>query len=1136
MLKFGIVRKALATDAKMYRWVCLLLVVATIVGRSTAQDMCGYKKCSALPVKPGYVNVHLVPHTHDDVGWLKTVDQYYYGANNSIQIAGVQYILDSVIPQLEMKPSRTFIYVEIAFFYRWWREQDADMRGRVRKLVSNGQLEFINGGWCMNDEASTHYNAIIDQMTLGLQFLNTTFGECGRPLAAWHIDPFGHSREQASLFAQMGFDGFFFGRLDYQDKANRLKYQNMEEIWRASPDDLGPAADLFTDFRIQAELRQTMVRSRSGARSATVRLLQLNVSVLDGRFGNKCLVFGSCSTVYVYSALYNHYVPPGGLCFDIGCGDQPVEDDMSLHDYNVANRVGIAVNTSLEQAKHFRTDHIMWTMGSDFQYQAAHTWFKNMDKLIAHTNSMENTKVNLLYSSPSCYVYHKNNASAAPPVVKFAHNNTADFFPYADQPHAFWSGYFTSRPAFKGYVRRCNNLLQVCKQLEVIGAPKFSDKVPLPTSERLREAMGVAQHHDAVSGTEKQHVANDYAMRLHAGAVECQVITSMTLQQRMAKDSALPPIPEFCNYLNISVCPVTENELIKSFTVTVYNPLARQLTGHYVRLPVNGDAFEVTDPKGINVITQVTKVSPRTQEIRGKRGKATHELVFAVTAPALGFSTYFVSQSSNMSREKLPKNEMMTSRPRSFGEDQEIHNEYRRQKASERKSRLIMSLPDARRRAAKESVSFRLLPSKHISVVFDGKTGLLKSVVNLETKVTLKVNQGFYWYNSSAGNNKASSRKSGAYVFRPNSTQAIPIQPEKSVITNVVSGQVVQEVQQVFSPWVTQAVRLYSGQRHVELEWTVGPIPIKDGLGKEIISRFDTDIMSNSMFYTDANGREMLERVVDRRLTWKLNQTEPVAGNYYPVNSRILIKDKSKQLTVLTDRSQGGSGLKNGSLELMVHRRMLYDDGYGVGEPLNETVFGDGLVVRGKHYLLLDTPESSGQLHRALGEQLYMAPSILLSLAGGISPTQFRKDFHTNPSRGSDLPPAFGRRAIRRAVGLFTALKRELPSGVHLLTLEMWEDDTVMMRLENQLQKAEGGTTQNVSLPGLFKTFEVDVDSVEELTLGANFPAANLQRLTWNTESGQTKSEALRCWDAGTTTVSLQPMQICTLRFKLQRN
>ena len=43
------------------------------------------------------------------------------------------------------------------------------MKEEVKKLVQNGQLEFINGGWCMNDEASTHYNAIIDQMTWGFK-------------------------------------------------------------------------------------------------------------------------------------------------------------------------------------------------------------------------------------------------------------------------------------------------------------------------------------------------------------------------------------------------------------------------------------------------------------------------------------------------------------------------------------------------------------------------------------------------------------------------------------------------------------------------------------------------------------------------------------------------------------------------------------------------------------------------------------------------------------------------------------------------------------------------------------------------------------------------------------------------------
>jgi len=55
----------------------------------------------------------------------------------------------------------------------------------------------------MDDEASTHYSAIIDQHTLGFQFLKRNFGECGRPRVAWQIDPFGHSREQASLFAQV---------------------------------------------------------------------------------------------------------------------------------------------------------------------------------------------------------------------------------------------------------------------------------------------------------------------------------------------------------------------------------------------------------------------------------------------------------------------------------------------------------------------------------------------------------------------------------------------------------------------------------------------------------------------------------------------------------------------------------------------------------------------------------------------------------------------------------------------------------------------------------------------------------------------------------------------------------------------
>ena len=58
--------------------------------------------------KQGYLNVHLVPHTHDDVGWLKTVDQYYYGSNKYITTVGVQYILDTVVPELMMDPTKRY--------------------------------------------------------------------------------------------------------------------------------------------------------------------------------------------------------------------------------------------------------------------------------------------------------------------------------------------------------------------------------------------------------------------------------------------------------------------------------------------------------------------------------------------------------------------------------------------------------------------------------------------------------------------------------------------------------------------------------------------------------------------------------------------------------------------------------------------------------------------------------------------------------------------------------------------------------------------------------------------------------------------------------------------------------------------
>ncbi|RWS24826.1 Lysosomal alpha-mannosidase-like protein, partial [Leptotrombidium deliense] len=316
------------------------------------QVKCDYERCPTG--KPNHINVHLVSHSHDDVGWLKTVDQYYYGARTKLQPAGVQYILDTVVSALIANPDRRFVYVETAFFWKWWQEQNNATKQSVVDLVEQGRFEFISGGWSMNDEAATHYNAIIDQMTLGHKILADNFGKCGIPKVAWQIDPFGHSREQAFLFTKMNFDGLFLGRVDWMDKTKRSKDKTMEIVWETTNEKFG--GNLFTGI------------------------------------------------------LPNVYFAPKGFCFDDLCTDDPIIDDASSDEYNVDKKVFQFINETLDQSMNYFTNHLIMTMGGDFQYHSAHHYFKNLDKLIKYVNEEQNngSKVNVFYSTPSCYLYSLN--------------------------------------------------------------------------------------------------------------------------------------------------------------------------------------------------------------------------------------------------------------------------------------------------------------------------------------------------------------------------------------------------------------------------------------------------------------------------------------------------------------------------------------------------------------------------------------------------------------------------------------------------------------------------------------------------------------------------------------------------------
>lgn len=65
------------------------------------------------------------------------------------------------------KLTNRFIQVETYYLYQWWQLQEDNVKQDVIDLINEGRLEIINGGWCMNDEAATHYQSIIDQLTIG---------------------------------------------------------------------------------------------------------------------------------------------------------------------------------------------------------------------------------------------------------------------------------------------------------------------------------------------------------------------------------------------------------------------------------------------------------------------------------------------------------------------------------------------------------------------------------------------------------------------------------------------------------------------------------------------------------------------------------------------------------------------------------------------------------------------------------------------------------------------------------------------------------------------------------------------------------------------------------------------------------
>jgi len=155
---------------------------------------------------------------------------------------------------------------------------------------------------------------------------------------------------------------------------------------------------------------------------------------------------------------------------------------------------------------------------------------------------------------------------------------------------------------------------------------------------------------------------------------------------------------------------------------------------------------------------------------------------------------------------------------------------------------------------------------------------------------TTQFNLKYHYYESYQTN---TSQVAGAYIFRPtNKTINSSLSYSTPQSASIYQGKNLLHIHIVGSNVITD-IRIYKDLANgIEMQTFVNSISIADKQGKDVIMIVEVpSIHNDKTFYTDSMGMEMQKRILNHRSTWPLIVVQPVAGNYYPIQSQILIQD-----------------------------------------------------------------------------------------------------------------------------------------------------------------------------------------------------------------------------------------------------
>ncbi|RUS77476.1 hypothetical protein EGW08_014782 [Elysia chlorotica] len=871
------------------------------------------------------LTVIVMPHSHNDPGWLKTVSEYYSDQTRNI--------LDNMVNKLTQYPNMTFIWAETVFFSMWWNQLDDAVKAYVHRLVRRGQLEFVSGGWVMPDEAITHYSAVLDQLIEGHQWLWNNMGV--RPENVWSIDPFGLSGTLPYLWRRSGMRNLVIQRVHQAVKAALSERRALEFYWRQVWD----SSDWGTsDVR---NGRRDLFAVKHFEDVDTLAVEEQDRNIAPGGLASTdilCHVMPFLSYGIPYSC-----GPDREVCekFDFGRSpDDRFEREKYVEDITstslAANAQALALQFR-EKSLFFKFNVILVPLGDDFRYEKETEWdrqYNNYEKLMHYMNKRQEWNLDVRWGTLKDYfklvrLEEKKKNNLKQPIV------SGDFFPYSDKDREYWTGYFSTRPFDKYFCRDVRFLLNAADQLNTLsyalylkwgkreGAQsrffRFSSML-----QQARRSLALFQHHDAITGTAKDFVAVDYEEYLltayrQSQDVIRQVIQGLLTEGRVDTPIVFLPVIVRANHQDIPrrhVLPISSAG--RGTLVTFYNPLG-QVRSELVHLLVDSPAVQIISSQAKEVLP--VQVSPVWSS--KLNGATAEERVFEVSfeISILPFSMVTVILS------KLPGNMPLSLGGNTHFSSISVYNE----------AVLIVppSLPFEQAPPRPDWVEDILVSNGLIEVALDPKTGSLISVTHLRSGHKTHLRSSFQYY---------TSKKSGAYIFSP-AGEANPLFPTSRHISagklskplypstptiRVLKGELATFVDIAFHSIIFQRLTLYSQPSHLAgAIFIENTLSIQTLVNKEVVFRFDTDLEnSDQSYFTDQNGFQFIRR---RTLS-----DQPIEANYYPMTSGVILEDTKSRLTILSAQSHGCASLQQGQLEIMLDRQLATDDFRGLGEGIED--------------------------------------------------------------------------------------------------------------------------------------------------------------------------------------------------------